>query len=226
MVNQSGNTPGSETDFVLPKGASGNPSSNALTFDTPCNSPFNFKTGETFGGTVYTNDQVYTCGNPAFNGTPPIDTGAKNNLSYYYLWDWPGSKSKVVGGQTVYYPAGWIDTCGGDPTGLSYANEGAANQLLPQFDSSIRNYADGYAQSGNGCLFTGPTMIEFVKPAGGGNSTMNVWSPLTRSNSAIVNGTTYTSTSNCGTYSPSSPWQTGDGPTHRRSHLRAECCRR
>ena len=52
-------------------------------------------------------------------------------------------------------------------------------------------------------------MIEFVKPAGGGNSTMNVWSPLTRSNSAIVNGTTYTSTSNCGTYSPSSPWQTG-----------------
>jgi len=198
--------------FTLAAGASGNPtngsgSPKALTFNTPCNQPFNFKNGETFNGTVYTNDQVYTCGNPAFNGTPPIDTGAKNNLSYYYLWNWPGSKSKTVSGQTVYYPAGWIDTCGADPSGLSYANEGAANQILPQFDSSIRAYADG--QSGNGCLFTGPTMIEFVKPAGGGTSTMNVWSPLTKANSALVGSTTYTSTANCGTYSPGSPWQTG-----------------
>jgi hypothetical protein len=210
IVNQGGGTPPSETDFVLAKGASGNPSSSALTFQNPCNQPFNFKAGETFNGTVYTNDQIYTDtsgGNPTFSGTPPLASGAKNNLSYYYLWNWPGSKSKVVSSQTVYYPAGWIHNAGGDPPTLSYANEGAANQTLPQFDTSIRAYADG--QSGNGCLFTGPTMIEFVKPVGSANSTMNVWSPLTRANSAVVNGTTYTSSSSCGSYSPSSPWQTG-----------------
>ena len=219
IINQNGQTPNSEQDFVLPAGASGNPSSGSLTFgptnanpnaNSPCNQPFNFKDGETFNGTVYTNDQIYTSGNPVFNGTPQIDTGAKNNLTYYYAWNWPGSKSKTVGCptcQTVYYPAGWIDTGGSDPSGLSYANEGPANQILPQFDASVRAYADG--QFGNGCLFTGPTMIEFVKPAGAGNSTMNVWSPLTVSNSAIVNGTTYSSTSACGSYSPSHPWQTG-----------------
>ena len=42
---------------------------------------------------------------------------------------------------------------------------------------------------------------------------MNVWSPLTRANAAqeTVLGvpTVFTSTSNCGTYSPSSPWQKG-----------------
>ena len=211
IVNQNGNTPSNETDFVLAKGASGNPSSGALTFQNPCNQPFNFKAGESFGGTVYTNDQIYTDtsgGNPSFLGTPPLDSGAKNSpASDYYAYDWPGSKSKTVSGSTVYYPAGWIDNAGGDPPTLSYATEGPANQTLPQFDTSIRAYADG--QSANGCLFTGPTMIEFVKPVGSANSTMNVWSPLTRSNSAVVNGTTYTSTSSCGTYSPSSPWQTG-----------------
>src|SRR6202041_2043628 len=53
-------------------------------------------------------------------------------------------------------------------------------------------------QTGNGCLFTGPTMIELV--SGG---TMNVWSPLTKNTEPDGNPTA------CGKFTPQSPWQTG-----------------
>lgn len=223
-----GSEPLNTGSFTLPANTSYNPTDSlpdspkganqdqALTFNSPCNAPFNFKAGENFSSTVYTNDQIYTDtsgGNPTFGGTPPLDSGAKNPAGNpTYAWPWPGSASEVVGHTTVYYPKGWIDTNGGDPTTVNYGAVGSADQVLPEFDSSIEAYADG--QSGNGCLFTGPTMIEFVKPAAaGGPSTMNVWSPLTRANAAqeTVLGvpTVFTSTSNCGTYSPSSPWQKG-----------------
>jgi hypothetical protein len=218
-----GATPITAGSFTLPAGTSYNPTDSlpaiggsnqdqALKFTDPCTEPFNFKGGENFSATVYTNDQLYTDtesdGDPTFLGVPPLDSGARNNPNLTYAWNWPGSASKVVNGVTEYYPKGWIDTAGGDPTDLTYASVTGGLQTLPQFDSSLKAYADG--EDGNGCLFTGPTMIEFVKPAAaGGPSTMNVWSPLTQSNSAYVNSTTYTSTANCGTYSPSSPWQTG-----------------
>jgi len=131
------------SSFTLAAGASGNPTNGtshqqSLTFNAPCNQGFNFKAGESFNGTVYTNDQIYTDtsgGSPAFNGTPPIDTGAKNNLNYCYLWDWPGSATRGSGASTCYYPQGWIETAGGAPTGLSYANEG---RRISSYHSSTR----------------------------------------------------------------------------------------
>jgi hypothetical protein len=217
-----GSTPLKSGSFTLPASTPYNPTDSlpsnphtganqdqALTFNSPCNEAFNFKSGENFSATVYTNDQVYTDtsgGNPVFSGTPPLDSGAKNNPNYTYAWAWPGAGSKVIGHTTVYYPKGWIDTAGGDPPTFSYPTVGAANQILPEFDSAIAAYANGTIAGQQGCLFTGPTMIEFVPPTTGATqSTMNVWSPLTVKSGYSAGNPS----SACGTYSPSSPWQTG-----------------
>ena len=222
-----GSEPLNTGSFTLPANTSYNPTDSlpdspkganqdqALTFNSPCNAPFNFKAGENFSSTVYTNDQIYTDtsgGNPTFGGTPPLDSGAEPR--------WQPDLCMALArigerGRRPYHcllPEGLDRYQRRRPDHCQFWRGRVADQVLPEFDSSIEAYADG--QSGNGCLFTGPTMIEFVKPAAaGGPSTMNVWSPLTRANAAqeTVLGvpTVFTSTSNCGTYSPSSPWQKG-----------------
>ena len=161
----------------------------------------------TFNGEAYTNDQFWLCGDPLFNGSPPLYSGAPSTM--VYRDDWKGAG--IVAGQPV--PQGWVDDfydgCGGTPiwgTGVyPAAAKLGGTQHLPSTTAGLISYVDGTKM--NGCLYTGPTMIEFVK-----GGTMNVWSPLTENTEP--NRTSGTA-ANCGTFSPSTangqpgPWQTG-----------------
>ena len=56
----------------------------------PCESPYDFLSGETFNGPVYSNDQLHVCGSPAFNGAPvSLTSGAPSDVPY--LYNVPGS---------------------------------------------------------------------------------------------------------------------------------------
>lgn len=167
-----------------------------------------YNSSTVFNGIAYTNDQFALCGSPHFNGSPPLVSGAPVND--YLADDWPGTSTVMVGGVPKYEVVGWFDEfhyngCGGSPQYGSGASPQAAtlggSQHLPSTNQALVQYADGL--NGNeGCLYTGPTMIEFV-----GNGTMNVWSPLTQNTEPdLPNGDTAAS---CGTFSPSNPWQTG-----------------
>jgi len=162
----------------------------------------------TFNGTAYTNDQFWLCySDPQFNGTPPLESGAPA-VPWSYRDNWQGAKQVINGVVTSYVPQGWVDDfydgCSGvkpNYGGLPAAAELGGSQHLPSTTAGLISYADGTKT--NGCLYTGPTMIEFVK-----GGTMNVWSPLsekTEPNYRLSSGTA----ASCGTFSPSSPWQTG-----------------
>jgi hypothetical protein len=201
--------------YTYPAGSTSEPPSTLLTLDTTgmgadagaCDyyGVGIYNSGVTFAGIAYTNDQFWLCGNPTFDGTPPLVSGAPVGTTYGD--DWDGSRAVVVNGTTVYEPMGYVDdfhdNCSGTPNYGSTANPKApelgGSQHLPPTDLGLVQYADG--ASGNGCLYTGPTMIEFVK-----GGTMNVWSPLTKNTEPdFVSGTK----SSCGTFSPSSPFYTG-----------------
>jgi hypothetical protein len=152
-----------------------------------------------FNGVAYTNDQFWLCGNPLFNGTPPLISGAPTAMTYRDNWAGAGVKAGA------YIPQGWVDDfydgCGGTPLwgGQPPASQLGGSQHLPSTTAGLISYVDGTKM--NGCLYTGPTMIEFVK-----GGTMNVWSPLTQSTEPnLTSGTAV----NCGTFSPANPWQTG-----------------
>ena len=156
-----------------------------------------------FNGIAYTNDQLALCGDPTFNAA--LESGAPSNVPYGD--DWPGSVARVVGGVTEYFPQGYTYGFGDGCSSSSKPNFGATaspktpvlnqDQHLPPTSAGFVPYADGTLA--NGCVFTGPTMIEFVK-----GGTMNVWSPLTQN--PEPNGSDGAA---CGTYSPAQPWQTG-----------------
>ena len=155
-----------------------------------------------FNGVAYTNDQFWLCGNPLFNGTPPLITGAPSAMVYRDNW-----KGAGVNAAGAYVPQGWVDDfydgCGGTPIWGSGVQPAAATlggqQHLPSTTAGLLSYVDGTKM--NGCLYTGPTMIEFV--SGG---TMNVWSPLSENTEPNPTGGT---PANCGSFSPAHPWQTG-----------------
>jgi hypothetical protein len=159
----------------------------------------------TFNGIAYSNDQLDFCGNPTFNGSPPLVSGAPTSLVYGD--NWPGSQAVIVAGKTQYVPRGYTwdfyDGCSGGPnwgaTAVPKAPELGGQQHLPSTTSFLKQYADG--TKANGCLYTGPTMIQFVK-----GGTMNVWSPLSQSTEP---NWSIGSQANCGTFSPSLPWQVG-----------------
>jgi hypothetical protein len=153
-----------------------------------------------FNGIAYTNDQFWLCGDPLFNGTPPLESGAPADMVYRDNW-----KGAGVNAAGAYIPQGWVDDfyddCGGTPIwgGQPPAAKLGGQQHLPSTTAGLISYVDGTKL--NGCLYTGPTMIEFVK-----GGTMNVWSPLTQSTEPHYAGGT---AADCGTFSPADPWQTG-----------------
>jgi hypothetical protein len=163
-----------------------------------------YGSGTVFNGTAYSNDQLSLCGSTTFNGSPPIISGAPDNEAYGD--DWPGSVASVSGGTTSYMPTGYTygftSNCPNTaPTfgPTSSLVEKGGQQHLPTTTTSLKQYANGTVA--NGCVYTGPTMIEFV--SGG---TMNVWSPLTEQTEPNYSRGT---AANCGTgFSPSTPWQT------------------
>jgi hypothetical protein len=162
-----------------------------------------------FNGTAYTNDQFWLCGDPQYNGEPPLISGAPagtTDVPWSYRDNWQGAKQVSILGVTYYVPQGWVDDfydgCTGSPNwgtdAEPYAQLGG-QQHLPSTTAGLISYVDG--TKGNGCLYTGPTMIEFVK-----GGTMNVWSPL--SQNTEPNYTTGTQ-ADCGKFTPSQPWVTG-----------------
>jgi hypothetical protein len=156
-----------------------------------------------FNGTAYTNDQFWLCGNPQYNGNPPLISGAPS-FPWSYRDNWQGALPYVKDGVTYYLPQGWVDDfydgCGGSPNWAPGSqSELGGSQHLPTTTAGLISYVDG--TKGNGCLYTGPTMIEFVK-----GGTMNVWSPLSQNTEPNYSSGTPAS---CGTFTPSAPWQTG-----------------
>ena len=160
----------------------------------------------TFNGVAYTNDQFWLCGNPQFNGSPPLESGAPAS-PWSYRDSWKGAlKYTSPSGVTSYIPQGWVDdfydNCGGTPNWGPHVVPGAElgqTQHLPTTTAGLISYVDGTKM--NGCLYTGPTMIEFVQ-----GGTMNVWSPLSQNTEPNYSSGTRAS---CGTFTPASPWQTG-----------------
>jgi len=160
-----------------------------------------------FNGTAYTNDQFWLCGNPQYNGNPPLISGAPAKpWSYRDAWQGAAPWVNPANGNTYYVPQGWVDDfydgCGGTPTWGTGVTPGAilgGSQHLPTTTAGLISYVNG--TKGNGCLYTGPTMIEFVK-----GGTMNVWSPLSQNTEPDYTSGTPAA---CGTFSPSAPWQTG-----------------
>jgi hypothetical protein len=159
-----------------------------------------YNSSSVFNGIAYTNDQFWLCGDPLFNGTPPLESGAPADMVYRDNW-----KGAGVNAAGAYIPQGWVDDfyddCGGTPIwgGQPPAAKLGGQQHLPSTTAGLISYVDGTKL--NGCLYTGPTMIEFVK-----GGTMNVWSPLTQSTEPHYAGGT---AADCGTFSPADPWQTG-----------------
>jgi Tfp pilus assembly protein PilX len=180
----------------------------------PCESPYDFVSGETFNGPVYTNDQLHVCGSPTFNGSPvSLTSGAPSSVPY--LYNVPGSVLVTAANEVPngpypvalkgdYVPGGYtVDNvnCGGsgDTPNLAHGLALDGTQSLPSLNTALQQYATSNPPSGTvgtGCTYVGPTMIELVYS--GGTTTMTVWSPLS-SNTAITtsscsNGKTFSTT--------------------------------
>jgi Tfp pilus assembly protein PilX len=116
-------------------------------------------------GPVHTNDGLYVCGDPVFNGDTSTYYNSPASQSV------PGS-TRFVGPNLTLNPLG----CTNAPA-FSRTNDPASgpNLPFPPANTAIRNQADG-AVGGQGCLYTGPTTI-LLKSTG----KMDVTSTLTRS---------------------------------------------
>ncbi len=114
-------------------------------------------------GPVHSNDGLYVCGSPTFNGdTDTYYNSATSNNAYH---------SKQFGGPgAVLNPLG----CSNTPT-YARNNDPASGSILPfpPANASIRSQAD-QNQGGTGCLYTGPTTITLLA-----TGKMNVISPKT-----------------------------------------------
>jgi Tfp pilus assembly protein PilX len=125
-------------------------------------------------GPVHSNDALYICGDPDFNG----DTD-----TYYN-----SPTSQNVSGSTSFGGPGVVKNksgCSNSPF-FNRANDPAsgANLSFPAANTAIKNQADGTV-GGTGCLYTGPTTIT-LKNTG----LMDVVSSKTRStNSGCAPGT-------------------------------------
>jgi hypothetical protein len=151
-------------------------------------------TGDVFNGQVYSQDELTTCGTPAFNGAPSLETAVQatfpfpaEQLAGGALLGWPGQQPPVAnpsGPGYVSYPYGydkdpWGDCGGVNPTFTDPQSPrlGIA-QSLPQANQALV----GEVESGQvaGCVYTGPTMIRFTYNTSTQAEVMDVWSPLTK----------------------------------------------
>ena len=144
----------------------------------PCGPVYNFVNGEHFEGPVYTDDQLWVCNPGGSNGSGPtfsdgIEVGDMPAEGFPYAYSqWPAQPSSTAPGYIDDGPLNWDSSCGGDQTstGQSFGSAGVRGvpQVSPQnVDTALLEQAKV-----TGCVYTGPTMVEFN--AGG---TFNVWSP-------------------------------------------------
>jgi len=162
-----------------------------------CNTNY-WITGDTFDGPVYSQDELTTCGTPAFTGTGHnLSTAVPPNFPFPATAStgWPGQKKPtLVSGTYISEPYGynwdpWGD-CGGGTGGTP--NEGVnapsftdpssphlgVSQSLPSANQGILSEIETGKVAG--CVYTGPTMIRFSYNTSTQAETMYVWSPLTK----------------------------------------------
>ncbi|MFZ0170408.1 MAG: hypothetical protein WAL04_01885, partial [Acidimicrobiales bacterium] len=157
-------------------------------------------TGDTFNGPVYSQDELTTCGSPAFTGTGKnLTTATQGKPTWGFpataTVGWPGAaKPTLVGGSYVSYAYGYNwdpwQICGGGTGGTP--NEGVnapsftdphgpyfgVTQNLPSANQGLLSEIESGQVAG--CVYTGPTMIRFSYNTSTKAETMNVWSPLTK----------------------------------------------
>jgi type II secretory pathway pseudopilin PulG len=160
-----------------------------------CNTNY-WITGDTFNGPVFSNDELTTCGVPAFTGTPSLQTSITHKFPFPAektaggtLVGWPGANLPVVnpkGAGYVSYPFGydkdpWGDCASGadkptfkDPQAPRFG----VSQQLPAANQAL--VSEIKAGTVAGCVYTGPTMIRFSWNAAASSEIMSVWSPLTK----------------------------------------------
>jgi len=164
-----------------------------------CNTNY-WITGDTFNGPVYSQDELTTCGSPAFTGTGKnLTTATQGKPTWGFpataTVGWPGAaKPTLVGGSYVSYAYGYNwdpwQICGGGTGGTP--NEGVnapsftdphgpyfgVTQNLPSANQGLLSEIESGQVAG--CVYTGPTMIRFSYNTSTKAETMNVWSPLTK----------------------------------------------
>lgn len=140
----------------------------------PCGQVYNFVSGEHFEGPVYTDDQLWICSGgtgPTFSDGIEVGDMPAEGFPYAYS-QWPAQPKSTAPGWIDDDPLDWDSSCGygGTSTGQSFGTAGIRG--VPQVSPQNVDNALLQAAEVNGCVYTGPTMIEFN--AGG---TFNVWSP-------------------------------------------------
>ena len=115
----------------------------------------------TLNGPVHSNDGLYVCGNPTFNGDTDTyyDAATSNNVSHSLQFAGPGATLNPLG-------------CTNAPV-YARNHDPASGQFLqfPPANTSIKAQADP-TLGGTGCLYTGPTTITLLS-----SGKMNVTSP-------------------------------------------------
>lgn len=167
----------------------------------PCGSPHNFEGGETFNGPVYSDDQLWICNpggdfgtGPTFNDGIEVGNMPQGGFPYAYT-QWPAQPAYSNPGHPGWLDNGeldWDNSCGGGASeDYSFGSKGVTGvtQIQPEnVDTALLSQAEVA-----GCVYTGPTMIQFT---GGGNFT--VWSPESAGTTTSYGG------ASCGTFSSAS----------------------
>jgi len=179
-----------------------------------CNTNY-WITGDTFNGPVYSQDELTTCGAPAFTGQGnDLTTAISSTFGFpaTATVGWPGAKKpQLVAGTYVSEPYGynwdpWGD-CGGGTGGTPNKGVNAPSFVDPQsphfgVSQSLPSANQGLlseieAGTVAGCVYTGPTMIRFSYNTTTQAETMSVWSPLTKQTYGVGSpGTTAINTAN------------------------------
>jgi Tfp pilus assembly protein PilX len=122
-------------------------------------------------GPVHTNDGLYVCGSPDFNGDTDTyyNSPTSQSVSHSTSFGGPGVTANPLG-------------CSNSPS-FNRNNDPAsgANLQFPPANTAIRTQADG-TQGGTGCLYTGPTTITLHNSGNVGQ--MDVVSGSTKSTNA------------------------------------------
>jgi hypothetical protein len=127
-------------------------------------------------GPVHSNDGLYVCGDPTFNGetdtyyNSPTSNNAPNSKQFGGPGPYIGYPGHPANPNALLNPLG----CSNNPT-FAGRNDPASGSVLPfpPANTSIRTQADSHL-GGTGCLYTGPTTITLLS-----SGKMNVSSPKT-----------------------------------------------
>jgi Tfp pilus assembly protein PilX len=171
-------------------GASGNPNGGA------CNVNY-WITGDTFNGPVYSQDELTTCGQPTFTGSPSLQTAVSKTFDFPA--NWPGTLTSGGFGHPYGYVRDPFSSCGGPDTPTftdPLSPRFSVDQSLPPLATELKTEIETGQIAG--CIYTGPTAIRFYWNPSSQSEQMVVWSPLTQ--------VTYApSGTNCGSWPTTQP---------------------